>query len=43
MIRTLRAIRQTLWDIDALLVVLAFAAVLLTLPIPKTRLPIEGR
>jgi hypothetical protein len=39
---TWRTIRQALWSIDALLVVLADTAFLLLLPVPKTKLPVIG-
>lgn len=38
-----RAARQTLWSIDAMLLVLAYTAFLLMLPIRKTKLPVSGR
>jgi hypothetical protein len=38
-----RAIRQTLWSLDALLLVLAYTACLLILPIKKSDLPVAGR
>ena len=38
-----RTTRQTLWSLDALLLVLAYTACLLVFPIKKTNLPVSGR
>jgi hypothetical protein len=42
MSRRLRALHQAFWSFDALLFVIAYTALLLLLPIPKTKLPIAG-
>ena len=39
---TWRAAHHALWEIDALLIVLAYTALLLWLPVPKTHLRVIG-
>ena len=38
-----RVVHQALWSIDALLLVMAYTALILWMPIPKTKLPVSGR